>query len=150
MVVLLYHVRAPTCDARSGKDRRVQRRIESEHRKYGCGVEIDVGTEMFLVLHRLLELLANRDPILFSSPFTKVAPDLTHDRHTRVALLVNTMAEPHNLGLFRKFFLQPRFRAIRCLDLVEHAHRFLVSTAVQWTLQRAACAGYGGVNIRER
>src|SRR5689334_6999585 len=83
IVVLLDHVCAPAGHARGGKDRRVKRGIEAEHRENGRGVEINVGAEMFLALHRRLELFADRHPLLLPYALTEIAPDLAHDRHPR-------------------------------------------------------------------
>src|ERR1700730_1600002 len=56
VIVLLDDVRAPASHARGSKNRRVQFRRETEHGKYRRRVQIDIRTELFLALHRLLEL----------------------------------------------------------------------------------------------
>ena len=86
---------------------------------------------MFLTLHRFFELFANRDPLFLASSFPEIAPDLAHQRHSRIAFLVNTMSKSHDLLFRSELFRQPVFRAIRRPDFLEHLHRFLIRAAVQ-------------------
>src|SRR4030095_10586620 len=103
MVMLLDDMRAPARNARCSKNRCIQRWIESEHGENRRSIKIDISAEMFLVFHRLLELLANRDPILFPRALAQIAPDLAHDLHTRIPLFVNAVAETHDFRLGCEF-----------------------------------------------
>ena len=76
--------------------------------------------------------------------------DLAHDRHARVAALVNAMTEAHDLRLFRERIHHPAFGAIRGLDLVEHLHRLLVRAAVERAFQRSARARDRRIHVGQR
>src|SRR5438309_598051 len=114
--MLLDHMRAPAGNAGGGKDRCVQGRIEFQHCKHRRGVKIDIRAQMFFALHRLLELLANWNPIFFAGALAQVAPDLAHDRYARIPFFVNAMTESHDLRFLRQLIFQETF-AINRIDL---------------------------------
>src|SRR5437868_15476871 len=121
--MLLDDMRAPASDARGGKDRRVQRRIEFEHSEHRRGVEIDIRAQMFFALHRLLELLANWNPVFLASALAQVAPDLAHDRYARIPFFVNAMTKSHDFRFLRQLVFQPTSSAIGASNFIEHSHR---------------------------
>src|SRR5947209_495638 len=89
------------------------------------------ATVFTFTLHRFFQFFANRDPLFLARSLTEVTPNFPHDRHTRIAFLVNTMTEPHDLRFLRQLLLQPAFGTIRRLDIIEHPHRLLIRAAVQ-------------------
>src|SRR5205807_9354304 len=130
--------RAPTGDARHGEDRRVQFRRKLQHRENRRGVEIDVGAELFLALHRFFEILADRHPLLLAQALSEIAPDLALAWHAPIALPIDAMADAHELGLLRERLLQPTFVAVLRPDVVVHPPRFFVRPLVYWSLIRPA------------
>ena len=60
------------------------------------------------------------------------------------------MPESHDLCLGFEFFLQPIFRAIRRLNLLEHFHRLFVCAAMQRTFERPDRRRHRRINARQR
>src|SRR5262245_9673805 len=118
MILLLGHMRAPAGDARGSEKWRVQLWGKAEHPKDRRGVKIHVGAKMFFAIPELLELLANWNPVFLAGAAAQIAPNLTHRRNARISLLINTVAETHDLFFRLQFFRQPAFHAIRCADFL--------------------------------
>src|SRR6266705_5071556 len=130
MIVLFDDMRAPARDASRGEGRRVQLWREAKHGENRRCIKIDIRAKLLLAFHRFLEVLTDRHPLLLPDTLPKVARDLAHYRHARIALFINSMTESHDFRFLRELFFQPAFGALRRLDFVEHFHRLFVSAAM--------------------
>ena len=86
--------------------------------------------------------------MFLAEPPAKLAGQFAHHRHTRVAFLINAVAETHDFFFARQSFPHPRLGAIGRADLAQHLHGFLIGAAVERSLERAQAGRDGCVHVR--
>src|ERR1700730_5946460 len=96
VVELLDNVGNPAADSRHGKYRSEQVYVNPQGVVGGCGVEVDVGIELLLGLHKFFNLVRHLEPFALATALAQIAGHLAQVRGPRVFGVIDAVAEPRN------------------------------------------------------
>ncbi len=150
--LLLHDVGGPAGDSCGDEEGGVLRDGDAHDEVGHAAGEIDVGEDALLVVHDLLDLLADLEPLdgVGALAFCVDAPETVQDGGAVVAVLVDAVAEAHDLALGGEGVFHEGLDVVECADFFDHVHRGFVGAAVERALEGGDRAGDGAVHVGER
>ena len=152
--MLLHDVRTPAGDAARHEDRRVLRHGDTHDEIGHAAREVDVRVDALVAQHDRLHFVAHVEPFLARRALLlgELETPAAQDARAVVAVLVDAVAEAHQLALLREGALHPRVdrdlaACAVAVDVLEHLHRHLVGAAVERALERADAAADRAVHV---
>ncbi|CVN60105.1 Uncharacterised protein [Streptococcus pneumoniae] len=124
-----------------------------------AGGVVEVRLDLLGLVHGLLQTVVQAEHLLAAVVLDHPVQCGLHGGHAGVAVLVDAVAEAHDLLLLGQGVLHPCLRSgggvltgllLPDADLVEGVHHGLVGAAVQRALERADRTGHGRVQVGER
>jgi hypothetical protein len=143
VVELLDDVSGPTADSRDGEDGGKQIYVNSQGVVGGCGVEIHIGVELFLSLHKFFDLAGHLEPLALATAFPQIAGHFAQVRGPRVFGVIDAMAESRNFLFLRQHALDV-IHGINSglIDGLKNMKHSLIRAAVQRPFQGADGRGH--------
>src|SRR5450755_400911 len=93
VVELLDDVGGPAADSREGKYRSEQIYVNPQRVIGGCGVEIHIGVEFFLSLHKFFDLAGHLEPLALAAALPQIAGHFAQVRGPRIFGVIDAMSE---------------------------------------------------------
>ncbi len=147
---LFYDMRRPTRNTRNHKERREHRSGDAAKVISCSAVEIEIGEQLFLAPHHLLNSFGNgEEPLVARSPGQFLRPGFNHVR-AWIGNFVNPVAETHDQFFCCNKVEYSLFGFIRALESFDQLHGRFIRAAMQWTTQRADSACHGRIEVRQR
>src|SRR5258708_35873078 len=150
-----FPLRNPTGRAGNGEEHREHGHGETHGLINETGIEVHVGIELALdevvvLKGDALALKGNFEQGVLAHKVEDFVSDALDDARARIVMLVDTMAEAHQLGFARLYLLDELRNFLDRADFHEHAKDFFVGAAVERTIERRNGRGRGGVRIQGR
>jgi hypothetical protein len=148
---LLHDVRGPAGDPAGDEERREGRRVPAHEVVDGRRRVIEVRLDALALAHHRLECDVELEEVGAVVVLDHALEGIAHRRHAGVAVLVDAVAEAHDLAPVRERVVEPGGgafgAALAHADLVERVHDGLVGAAVQGPLQGADGPDDRGVQV---
>src|SRR5258706_9956129 len=150
VAVLLEYVRGPAGDATDREDWREQVGVDAERVIRGRRVKVDVGVQLFFVLHERFDALRHLEPDRLTGPLAEIARHLPEVRGARIFRVIHAMSETGNLFLASELGPDDLFGLVEArggTDLEQHPHDVGVGATVQRPLERANRGDDGRMDV---
>src|SRR5690348_9797506 len=151
----LFPLRNPAGSARNGEQNREHGHREAHRLVDQARIEIHVGVELaldevFVFQRNALAFQRDFEKWILAHQVEHLIGDVLDDARAGVVILVNTMAEAHELH-FARFDPPYEFRnLLHGTDFHEHAEHFFIGAPMERAIQRGNGGGRGGVRIDVR
>ncbi len=111
---------------------------------------VEVGVEALRLEHGPLQAVVNgHQPAPFVAAPGEVGQGRVHGGHPAVAVLVDTVAEAHDLSPLGQSGLEPARHRLGTREGGKYAHHRLIGPSVQRSLQRSDGPGDRGIKVGE-
>src|SRR5712664_981420 len=151
----LFPLRDPAGSARNGEEhgehghRKTHRLINQAGVKVHVGIELALH-EVFVFESDALALKSDFEEGILAHEFEDFVRDVLDDAGARIVILVDAMAESHELDFTGLDALDELRNLLYRADLHEHAQHFFVGAAVERPVEGSDGRGGGGVRIDVR
>jgi hypothetical protein len=141
IVELLDDVGRPSADSGDGEYGGEKIDVNSQRVVSRRGIEVHVGVELFVGLHKFFDLLRHLEPLALAAALSQIAGHFAQVRGSRIFCVIDTMAEAWDFLFLRQHPLDVGHRVgAGLVDVLQDIEYRLIRAAVQRPFQRSMAA----------